>query len=194
MYTSAIPSAADLGGLLAYVVGNPYLFISSSTAMTTGLLVAAVAVSVFPHRPAAVRAVASALFLVFAYFGAGSFALSLEILMRFHAAIPYETEVQFVSGVGHLLLGLAGMAVLVPLLHGHTRRSWLRSHAAALVYWAFHVTVLTPPWFAFQGQRETVTAAALLLLTTAAAMNAALWARTARRSPRRERDVPPRAS
>ena len=46
MHASAFPSFLDIGGLFAYLWGNPYLFISSSTAMTSGLLIGAVLVSV----------------------------------------------------------------------------------------------------------------------------------------------------
>src|SRR2546427_9351566 len=50
MYASLVPTATDLAGLLGYVLGNPFLFISSSTVMTTGLVLGAVAMSV--SRPA----------------------------------------------------------------------------------------------------------------------------------------------
>ena len=50
MHASALPTIGDIGGLIAYVFGNPYLFISSATVMTSGLLLGAVVVSVLPHR------------------------------------------------------------------------------------------------------------------------------------------------
>lgn len=180
MQPSVIPSVSDIGGLVVYLFGNPYLFISSSTAMTSGLLIGAAAISIVPRRSPLLHAVAPALFLIFAYFGAGSFVLSLEILLRFHATLPYETGVQFVSGIGHLLLAFAGMAVLLPRLGGHGSGAWLLANTIALAYWTFQVVVLTPPWFAFQGQRELVTATALLLLALAGAVNAALWVREGR--------------
>ncbi|HET7701729.1 MAG TPA: hypothetical protein VFM06_12790 [Candidatus Limnocylindria bacterium] len=177
MHPSAIPSFNDIGGLLAYLLNNPYLFISSSTVMTTGLLVGVGAASMVPRRVPLLHHVVPTLAVILAYFGVGSFALSLEILLRFHDTIPYETEVQFVSGIGHLLEAAIGLAILAPHLRRHPRREWLWAHTAALSYWTFQVAVLTPPWFAFQGQREIVTTAALLLLMVAAALNTAFWAR-----------------
>jgi hypothetical protein len=183
---SAIPSITDLGGLLAYIFGNPYLFLSSTTWMTSGLLIGAALVSVLPRRIPQLQRVAPALALILVYFGLGSFALSIEILLRFHYAIPYETEVQFVSGVGHLIEALIGLAVLFPHLRGHTRAQWLWAHNVALAYWTFQVAVLTPPWFAFQGQREMVLVAALIVLTIAGCANLSMW--IASRSVTRERE------
>lgn len=180
MHPSAIPSFDDIGGLFAYLLSNPYLFISSSTVMTTGLLVGVAAVSLVPRRIPLLHHVVPTLAVILAYFGVGSFVLSLEIIVRFHDTIPYETEVQFVSGIGHLLEAAIGLAILTPHLRRHTRREWLWAHTAALSYWTFQVAVLTPPWFSFQGQREVVTTAALLLLALAAGLNAVLWARTHR--------------
>jgi len=37
MHASLVPTANDLAGLLAYVLGNPFLFISSSTVMTSAV-------------------------------------------------------------------------------------------------------------------------------------------------------------
>src|SRR5690348_3617638 len=110
-------------------------------------------------------------------FGLGSFALSTEILIRFHASIPYETEVQFISGIGHLAEAAVGIALLFPHLRGYAQRQWLSAHNAALAYWTFQIAVLTPPWFAFQGQRELVTTFALGALLVAALVNLGLWAR-----------------
>ena len=180
MHASAIPTIYDIGGLFAYLFGNPWLFISSTTVMTTGLLVGAALVSVMPQRSPVLSRVAPALAVILAYFGLGSFALSIEILLRFHYAIPYETEVQFVSGIGHLLEALVGLAVLSPYLRGHGRSTWLWAHTVALAYWTFQIAVLTPPWFAFQGQRDVVTIAALVMLAGAAGVNAVAWWRGAR--------------
>jgi hypothetical protein len=47
--------------------------------------------------------------------------------------------------------------------------------------WTFQVAVLTPPWFAFQGQRETVLQVVLVMLTVAATVNFLLWRSAARR-------------
>lgn len=178
MHASAIPSIYDLGGLFAYVFGNPFLFISSTTVMTSGLIVGAALVSALPHHRAVIRRIAPTLALVLVYFGLGSFGLSLQILLRFHDEIPYETEIQFVSGIGHLLVAAAGLAVLRPHLRGHRADRWRWAHTAALGYWTFQIAVLTPPWFAFQGQRELVTLAALVLLLIAAAANVVLWRRS----------------
>jgi len=175
VHASAIPTIYDIGGLIAYVFGNPWLFISSTTVMTTGLLVGAVLVSVMPQRLPVLSRVAPTLAVILAYFGLGSFALSVEILLRFHYAIPYETEVQFVSGIGHLIEAIVGLAVLLPHLRRHGRAAWLWAHTIALGYWTFQIAVLTPPWFAFQGQREIVLTAALLMLAAAAGVNAVAW-------------------
>jgi hypothetical protein len=177
VHPSAIPSITDLGGLFWYLANNPYLFISSSTVMTTGLLIGAVAMTVLPRRTPILHAIAPTLAVILAYFGLGSFALSLEILLRFHSSIPYETEVQFVSGIGHLAEAGIGLLLLASSLRRHTRRDWLWAHTIALAYWTFHIAVLTPPWFSFQGQREIVTAGALVFVATCAAVNVALWAR-----------------
>lgn len=147
--------------------------------MTSGLLIGAVAVSALPRRLGIMHSIAPTLTVILAYFGLGSFALSTEILLRFHSSIPYETEVQFVSGIGHLAEALVGVAVLFPHLRHHTKLEWLWAHTVALTYWTFQIAVLTPPWFAFQGQRGLVTAGALLMLAIAAGINAVLWVRAA---------------
>jgi len=181
VHASALPSIGDIGGLLAYVFGNPYLFVSSTTAMTTGLLAVAVIVSVLPRRTHMLRRVAPPLAVILTYFGLGSLALSTEILLRFHDTIPNETEIQFVSGIGHFIEAAIGMAVLLPYLRGHARAEWLWAHTVALAYWTFQVAVLTPPWFAFQGQCEAVLQVVLVMLLIAAAMNVLLWRGAARR-------------
>ena len=181
MHASALPSFDDIGGLLAYIFGNPYLFISSTTAMTSGLLLGAVLVSVLPRRTQTLRRVAPTLAVILTYFGLGSILLSTEILFRFHDTIPNETEIQFVSGLGHLVEAALGIALLSAYLRGRTRTEWLWAHTVALAYWTFQVAVLTPPWFAFQGQREAVLQVVLIMLVIAAALNVVLWRATIRR-------------
>ncbi len=181
MLASALPSFGDIGGLFAYVFGNPHLFISSTTVMTTGLLLGAVIVSVLPQRTQILRRGAPTLAVILAYFGLGSIVLSSEILIRFHDTIPHETEIQFVSGLGHLVEAAVGIALLSPYLRGRMKADWLWAHTLALAYWTFQVAVLTPPWFAFQGQREAVLCVVLVLLTGAATLNVLLWRRAARR-------------
>jgi hypothetical protein len=178
---SALPSIGDIGGLLVYLFGNPYLFISSTTVMTTGLLLGAVLVSVLPHRTNMMRRAAPTLAVILTYFGLGSIVLSTEILIRFHYTIPDETEIQFVSGLGHLLEATIGIALLSPFLRRRTAVEWLWGHTLALAYWTFQVAVLTPPWFAFQGQRDAVLFVVLIMLTIAATLNVVVWRNAARR-------------
>jgi len=182
MQASAIPTFNDIGGLFAFIFGNPYLFLSSTTWMTSALVLAAVVVSVLPRRASVLHRLAPTLALILAYFGLGSFLLSAEILLRFHASIPYETEVQFVSGVGHFVEAALGLAVLFPYLRRHTRGQWLWAHNATLGYWTFQIAVVTPPWFSFQGQRELVTTVALTLVLASAAINVVLWRGSGRSS------------
>lgn len=180
MHASALPTIGDIGGLLAYVVGNPFLFISSTTVMTSGLLFGAALVSVLPKRAPLLRRCAPTLAIILTYFGLGSIALSTEILIRFHDTIPDETEIQFVSGLGHLAEAAIGIGLLAGFLRGHSRATWLWAHTIALAYWTFQVAVLTPPWFAFQGQREIVLRAVFVMLAIAATTNVVLWRRAAR--------------
>ncbi|MGH2470873.1 MAG: hypothetical protein ACRDG6_00505 [Candidatus Limnocylindria bacterium] len=186
MHASLLPTASDLAGLISYVLGNPFLFISSSTVMTTGLVLGAVAVSMVPRSAPVMRVVGPPLAMLLVYFGVGSIVLATEILVRFHDTIPEATETQFASGIGHLLEAAAGIALLSPHLRRRSRRTWIVANAAAVAYWAAHVTVLTPPWFAFQGQLEVVRAAALGALAAGALVSALLW-RTVQRQA-----VPPR--
>lgn len=181
MHASAFPSIGDIGGLFAYVFGNPHLFISSTTVMTTGLLLGAALVSVLPRRTQVLWRGAPTLAVILTYFGLGSIVLSTEILIRFHYVIPHETEVQFVSGLGHLMEAAIGIALLLPYLRGRTRSDWLWAHTVALAYWTFQVAVLTPPWFAFQGQRDAVLHVVLTMLTVAATLNVLLWRTAVRR-------------
>jgi hypothetical protein len=175
MHASLVPTANDLAGLVAYVLGNPFLFISSSTVMTTGLVIGAVAVSMVPRSAPAMRIVAPPLAMLLVYFGAGSMVLATEILVRFHDSIPDATETQFASGIGHLLEAAAGIAILTPHLRRRSRRAWIVANAVAVAYWAAHVIVVTPPWFAFQGQLEVIRAAALGALATGALVSVFLW-------------------
>src|SRR6266550_5644059 len=181
MHASLVPSATDLAGLLGYVFGNPFLFISSSTVMTTALVLGAVAVSFVPRGAPALRRVGPTLAMVLAYFGLGSMVLATEILVRFHASIPDATETQFASGIGHFLEAAAGVAILSPHLRARSRVAWIVANAAAVLYWTAHVIVLTPPWFAFQGQLEVIRAAALGALAAGALVSAFLWRTASRR-------------
>lgn len=181
MHAAALPTIGDIGGLFAYIFGDPYLFISSTTAMTSGLLLGAALVRVLPRRAHILTRVAPTLAVILTYFGLGSIVLSTEILIRFHDTIPNETEIQFVSGLGHLVEAAMGIALLVPYLRGRTRAEWLWAHTLALAYWTFQVAVLTPPWFAFQGQREAVLHVVLIMLAVAASLNVLLWRNAARR-------------
>jgi hypothetical protein len=178
MHASLVPSAVDLAALIAYVLGNPYLFISSSTVMTTGLVIGAVALVAVPRGVPLLRLVAPSLAMLLAYFGIGSIVLATEILVRFHGAIPDATETQFASGVGHLLGAAAGVAFLYPHLRRRSRRAWVAANAGASAYWTAQVIVLTPPWFAFAGQLDAVRAVALAALATGALVSAALWRRS----------------
>ena len=179
MHASVIPSIWDIGGLVGYLFSNPLLFISSTTVMTTGLLMAAVAATALPQRSAILGRIAPTLAIILAYFGIGSFVLATEILVRFHADWAYGTEVQFVSGVGHLIEAAVGLAILRPHLRRHTREDWLWAHTTALAYWTFQIVVLTPPWFEFQGQGELVRGAALVAIAIGAGVNVLLWRRPA---------------
>ena len=164
MHPSVVPGFGDLAGLAAFVLGDPYLFISSSTVMTTAIFAALVVLAVLSIRVTPLNGVlqrsAPVLALVFSYFGLGSLALSVEILVRFHAAIPVETEIQFVSGLGHFAIGAAG-ALMAWRLAADGRPRWLLANAIALLYWALQIVILDPPWFSFQGQGELVRTAAL---------------------------------
>ena len=181
MHASALPTISDIGGMLAYLVGNPHLFISQTTFMTTGLLLVAAVVSVLPQRTHLLPRVAPSLAVILTYFGLGSMVLATEILIRFHSTIPVETEIQFMSGLGHLLEAAIGVALLVPYLRRRGQADWLWAHTVALAYWTFQVAVLTPPWFAFQGQGQVVLVVVLIALAVAATVNVLLWRRAARR-------------
>src|SRR2546422_4756599 len=150
MHAALVPTANALAGLVAYILGNPYLFISSSTVMTTGLVLGAVAVSMVPRSAPVIRIVAPPLAMLLTYFGVGSMVLATEILLRFHASIPDPSETQFASGVGHLLAAAAGIAVLAPHLRGRSRRTWIVANAVAVPDRAVQVLVVSAPWVALQ--------------------------------------------
>jgi len=175
MHASLVPTATDLAGLIGYVLGNPFLFISSSTVMTTGLVLGAVVMSFVPRGAPALRLAAPTLAMVLAYFGFGTIVLATEILVRFHATIPDATETQFASGIGHLLEAAAGVAILFPHLRRRSRRAWVVANAVAVAYWMAQVLILTPPWFAFQGQLEVVRMIALATLAAGALVSVLLW-------------------
>lgn len=175
MHPSLLPSASDLAGMVSYVLGNPFLFISSGTWMTTGLVIGAVAVSLVPRSAPVMRMVAPPLAMLLVYFGLGSMMLATEILVRFHDIIPAESETQFVSGIAHLLEAAAGIALLTPHLRRRSRRTWVIANAVAVAYWVAHVILLTPPWFAFQGQLEVVRAVALGALALGGLVSVFLW-------------------
>jgi len=175
MHASLVPTAIDLAGLLGYVLGNPFLFISSSTVMTTGLVLGAVAMSLVPRGAPALRIAAPPLAMVLAYFGLGSMVLATEILVRFHGAIPDATETQFASGIGHLVEAAAGVGILFPHLRRRSRHAWLVANAVAVAYWMAQVLILTPPWFAFQGQFEVVRMLAVATLAAGALVSVLLW-------------------
>ena len=180
MHASLVPTPSDLAGLLAYVLSNPYLFISSSTVMTTGLVAGAFALTIFPRTAPALRLAGPPLSLLLVYFGIGSMALATEILVRFHDVLPDATETQFASGVGHLLEAALGVAILFPQLRHRSRRTWIAANAVAVGYWTAQVSVLTPPWFAFAGQLELMRASAFGALAVGALLSVVLW-RTAPR-------------
>src|SRR2546428_8424561 len=156
MHASLVPSPNDLASLLAYILGKPYLFISSSTVMTTGLVLGAVAVSMVPRSAPVMRVVAPPLAMLLVYFGVGSLVLATEILVRFHASIPDATETQFASGVGHFLEAAAGIAVLSPHLRARSRLAWIAANPAAGPHWATHGVLLHPPYFSVHGTPDGV--------------------------------------
>src|SRR2546425_12645389 len=178
MYASLVPTATDLAALLGYVLGNPFLFISSSTVMTTGLILGAVAMSLVPRGGPALRIAAPTLAMVLAYFGLGSMVLATEILVRFHAAIPDATETQFASGIGHLVEAAAGIAILFRHLRRRSRRVWIVANALAVTHWVAQGLILTPPWVAFEGQLEAIRLRALAALAAGALVSVLLWRST----------------
>lgn len=181
MSASVIPGFGDIAGLLAFVVSDPRLFISSSTAMTTGFLCAAVALSLAAYRwPAAARVrqtIAPALALVLAYFALGSLALSVLLFVRLHDALPLETEIQLVSGMAHLVEGLIGIGLLAHALEGRCVATWLRANLVAVGYWTLQLGMVRPPWFEFQEQGALTRGVAFAVLGSSVLITAivALW-------------------
>ncbi|HET8568905.1 MAG TPA: hypothetical protein VFM93_07965 [Candidatus Limnocylindria bacterium] len=152
MRTSVIPGFADVADALAYIVANPYLFVSSSTVMTSGLIALTLLLRVAALRSArAARlqaVIATPMVLVLAYFGIGSMALASFLYVRLHSSIPLETEIQMVSGIGHFAVAVAGVALLAgPALRA---RGWLVANLVAAAYWILQIAVVRPPWLEFQ--------------------------------------------
>ena len=183
----APPQFGDVVSLLAYVLGHPHLFIGSTTVMTSGLVAvvgvfSALAATGGPFAPPLARGsdrllgwLAPRLALALAWFGIGSMILATEILIRFHDVFPDGTEMQFRSGIGHLLVAAIGILLLRPRLRGLTRRPWVEAHFWALAYLTIHVMLLTPPWFDFMFQGELVRGVAQGSLAGALAFNVYLW-------------------
>ena len=196
MHQSVVPGFGDIAGLVGLLLRDPHLFISSSTVMTTGLVAGLALLWLASWRVETVRRALSrsgaTLALIFAYFGIGSIALSTEILIRFHDVIPLETETQFVSGLGHLAVGAAGVLIACRLTVGGRPR-WLLANAIALLYWALQLIILDPPWFSFQGQgalMRTAALAVIALLALATAIGARVGERPRERVDRLAVDHP----
>jgi hypothetical protein len=191
----APPGFGEVVSLLGYILSHPHLFIGSTTVMTTGLVIGVGLTAAF----AAVGAPASATFaamagrvlfwlapklaLALAWFGVGSMILATEILLRFHHLFPEGTEMQFRSGLGHLVVAAIGILLLRSRLVGRSRSEWVEAHFWALTYMSVHVVLLTPPWFDFMFQGELVRTVANSGLALALAVNVYFW-RSARRSPK----------
>lgn len=195
----APPGFGDVVSMVTYVLGDPYLFIGSTTVMTTAMVLGSVVLAATAAVPfgradrVAERAeallgwIALKLAIVLAYFGLGSMSLATEILLRFHGDNPIGTEIQFRSGVGHLAVAAIGIFLLRSRLGGHGLRTWLDAHFWALGYLTIQVLVFTPPWFDFQFQGELVLGIARGTLVAALALNLYYWIFVARgvRLPRR---------
>ena len=183
----APPGVGDVVSMVLYVLADPYMFIGSTTVMTTGLigtiaLLAGLVALPVVRRTRAARSVsrlldwlAPKLALVLLYFGVGSMVLATEILVRFHGVDPLGTEIQFRSGLGHLVVAMLGIAVLSGRLRDLGARTWLDAHFWALAYLTLHVVVFTPPWFDFQLQGPLVSTIARGGLAALLASNVALW-------------------
>lgn len=178
--------------MVTYVLGDPYLFIGSTTVMTTAMVLGVVALAAtaavpFGRRSPIVAAaeallawVAPKLALVLAYFGVGSMSLATEILIRYHGDNPIGTEIQFRSGVGHLAVAAIGILLLSSRLRGHGLYAWVEAHFWALTYLTVQVLVFTPPWFDFQFQGDLISGVARGVLLAALAVNLYLWIVVAR--------------
>jgi hypothetical protein len=191
----APPGLGEVISLLGYILSHPHLFIGSTTVMTTGLVIGVGLTAAFaavggPASPGFAAGAGRVLFwlapklaLALAWFGAGSMILATEILLRFHHSFPEGTEMQFRSGLGHLLVAAIGILLLRSRLIGRTRTEWVEAHFWALTYMSIHVVLLTPPWFDFMFQGELVRTVANCGLALALAVNVYLW-RSVRRPPR----------
>lgn len=183
----APPGVGDVLSIVMYALSEPYLFVGSTTWMTSGLIFVSAVIAGSTALPAARSTppgriawrllgwAAPKLALVLVYFGLGSMALATEILLRFHDVNAIGTEIQFRSGLGHLLVAALGIALLRPRLRGLDLRTWVEAHFWALAYLTFHVVVLTPPWFEFQFQGELIVPIARGGLAAALAVNVVLW-------------------
>lgn len=191
----APPGFGEMVSLLGYILSHPHLFIGSTTVMTTGLVIgvgltAAFAAVGAPASPSFAAMAGRVLFwlapklaLALAWFGVGSMILATEILVRFHHVFPDGTEMQFRSGLGHLVVAAVGILLLRSRLIGRTRSEWVEAHFWALTYMSVHVVLLTPPWFDFMFQGELVRTVANLALALALAVNVHLW-RSLQRTPK----------
>lgn len=186
----AVSPIGDFFTLLADLAGNPYLFIGSTTGVTSALVMLTllavvterVAFRIWPQyleHPRVVlkvlRWIAPKLALVMIYFGVGSIALAGWIFLRFRLELPYEAGTQFWSGVGHLVVAAAGIAITAPFWRGLTEREWCLALPWAIGYWSFQVLFLTPQWFHFQGQYDLVMNVAKALIAVSIASNAMWW-------------------
>jgi hypothetical protein len=185
----APPGFGEVVSLVGYILSHPHLFIGSTTVMTIGLVMGVGLATAFAAvgSPASPRLAATAerllswlapkLALALAWFGLGSMILATEILIRFHQVFPDGTEMQFRSGLGHLVVASIGIVLLRSRLARRTRREWVEAHFWALSYLSLHVVLLTPPWFDFMFQGELVRAVANCALALALAVNVYLWRR-----------------
>lgn len=160
---SLLPSLTDWGGIVSYLLGNPWLFVHQTTVVTAEIELATFGLRALRSRShgraeRVLDLVAPPLWAIAWIFGLGAMVLSLEVFIRFHGSIPSETETQLTSGIGHFLFGAVMVWQLWPWWKKATdkRRAW--SRLAAGLYFAVQVQFFEPPWFSFQGQRETVLA------------------------------------
>jgi hypothetical protein len=186
MRASVVPGFGELAELVLYVASNPHLFVSSSTVMTTGVLLATLALRLTALRSAlAARLLALAappLALLCAYFGAGAMALATVLFLRLRDALPLETEIQLVSGLGHLAVALLGIALVAPALRARGAGAWLAANALAVGYWAAQLAIVRPPWFDFQEQGQLTRGLAVAVLAASALATAAAALRHRRRA------------
>lgn len=190
------PGLGDVVSLVLFVLADPYLFIGSTTVMTSGLVLGCLLlVATAAHGKRRVPRVARTsgrvlawagpkLALALVYFGVGSMVLATEILIRFHHVNPIGTEMQFRSGIGHLAVAVLGIVALRPYLRRLPVRTWVEAHFWALTYLTVHVMLFTPPWFEYQFQLDLVMGVTRAMLVAALTVNLTLWwTVAARRSP-----------